>query len=268
MTVANLAPIPELYVSYDSAAKLKREAAALPSWDLTARQLCDLELLMNGGFHPLTGFLGQADYESVRDTMRTKDGALWPMPVTLDVSEKFAEGVTEGQDIALRDAEGVILAILSISDIWTPDRAAEAHAVFGTTDIAHPAVNYLMHKSNPVYIGGAVTGIQAPVQYDYRGRRDTPNELRAYFRKMGWRRVVAFQTRNPLHRAHQEAPILFPQRLVQAQGDHRAGPLTEASFGDHASQRDGPDHRQKSTKNARSRSTMRPPCMNRASSSL
>jgi len=204
MTVANLAPIPELYVSYDSAAKLKREAAALPSWDLTARQLCDLELLMNGGFHPLTGFLGQADYESVRDTMRTKDGALWPMPVTLDVSEKFAENVTEGQDIALRDAEGVILAILSISDIWTPDRAAEAHAVFGTTDIAHPAVNYLMHKSNPVYIGGAVTGIQAPVHYDYRGRRDTPNELRAYFRKMGWRRVVAFQTRNPLHRAHQE----------------------------------------------------------------
>ena len=204
MTAANLAPIPELYVSYDSAAKLKREAANLPSWDLSQRQVCDLELLMNGGFQPLTGFLGQADYESVRDTMRTASGALWPMPITLDVTEKFAESIAVGQDIALRDAEGVILATLSISDIWTPDREAEAQAVFGTTDLKHPAVNFLLNKSNPVYIGGAITGIQAPVHYDFRGSRNTPNELRAYFRKMGWRRIVAFQTRNPLHRAHQE----------------------------------------------------------------
>ena len=108
-----LAPIPELYVSYDSAQKLKLEAADLPSWDLTPRQVCDLELLMNGGFAPLKGFLGREDYDSVVDKMRLADGTLWPMPITLDVSEAFAEGIEEGQDIALRDAEGVILAILS-----------------------------------------------------------------------------------------------------------------------------------------------------------
>jgi sulfate adenylyltransferase len=202
--VSNTNPIPELYVSAESAAKLKFHAANLPSWDLTARQVCDLELLMNGGFNPLTGFLGKDDYDSVVETMRLTTGALWPMPVTLDVSEKFAATIETGQDIALRDAEGVILAILSVSDKWTPDKSREAEKVFGADDKAHPAVNYLHHVAGPVYLGGAITGIQQPVHYDYRSRRDTPNELRAFFRKMGWRRIVAFQTRNPLHRAHQE----------------------------------------------------------------
>ncbi len=204
MTAQNTMPIPELFVSYDSAEKLKHEAGDLPSWDLSPRQICDLELLMNGGFNPLKGFLGQADYDSVVETMRLSDGALWPMPITLDVSQKFADGIEPGQDIALRDQEGVILAILSVSDKWIPDKAREAEKVFGSDDPAHPAVNYLHNHAGPVYLGGPVTGIQQPVHYDYRGRRDTPNELRAMFRKLGWRRVVAFQTRNPLHRAHQE----------------------------------------------------------------
>ena len=200
----DLVPIPELYVSYTSAEKLKTEAAELPSWDLTQRQICDLELLMNGGFRPLKGFLSEADYNSVLDTMRLTDGMLWPMPVNLDVSEAFASGIEPGQDIALRDQEGVILAILNVTDKWSPDKSREAEKVFGADDIAHPAVNYLHHTAGSVYLGGPVIGIQAPVHYDYRARRNTPNELRAYFRKMGWRRVVAFQTRNPLHRAHQE----------------------------------------------------------------
>ncbi|HIP21990.1 MAG TPA: sulfate adenylyltransferase, partial [Rhodobacteraceae bacterium] len=200
----NLTPIPELFVSHDSAEKLKLEAAELPSWDLTARQVCDLELLMNGGFNPLKGFMSEADYNGVVDNMRLADGALWPMPITLDVSEKFAESIALEQDIALRDEEGVILAILSVTDRWTPDKAREAAKVFGADDLAHPAVNYLHNQAGKVYLGGPVIGIQAPVHYDYRRRRDTPNELRAYFRKMGWRKVVAFQTRNPLHRAHQE----------------------------------------------------------------
>ena len=198
------APIPELYVSWESAQKLKAEAADLPSWDLTQRQVCDIELLMNGGFHPLKGFMGQADYENVVEDMRLADGTLWPMPVTLDVSEKFAERVEPGEDIALRDAEGVILATLSVTDKWTPDKSREAENVFGADDKAHPAVRYLHDVAGPVYLGGTITGIQPPVHYDFRARRDTPNELRARFRKLGWRRVVAFQTRNPLHRAHQE----------------------------------------------------------------
>ncbi len=204
MTSTNLTPIPELYVSYDSAQKLKLDAADLISWDMTPRQICDLELLMNGGFNPLKGFLGKEDYEGVVENMRLADGTLWPMPITLDVSEKFAESVEEGQDIALRDQEGVILAMLSVTSKYTPNKAREAEKVFGADDLAHPAVNYLHNTAGNVYLGGAITGIQPPVHYDFRARRDTPNELRAYFRKLGWRRVVAFQTRNPLHRAHQE----------------------------------------------------------------
>ena len=202
--LSNTAPIRELYVSPDSALRLKQEAGDLPSWDLSPRQICDVELMLNGGFAPLDGFLRQADYESVVAKMRLGDGRLWPMPITLDVSEDFADRVTPGQEIALRDPEGVVLAILSVDDIWRPDKAAEAEAVFGADDPAHPAVRYLREVAGPVYLGGALTGLTPPVHYDFRAHRHTPNELRALFRKWGWRRVVAFQTRNPLHRAHEE----------------------------------------------------------------
>ncbi len=204
MALSNLVPIPELYVSYDSALKLKAEAGNLPSWDLTQRQICDLELLMNGGFYPLKGFLGEADTNGVVENMRLADGTLWPMPINLDVSQAFADKVEPGQDIALRDAEGVILAILSVTDKWLPNKPREAEMVYGADDLAHPAVNYLHNQAGAVYLGGPITGIQQPVHYDFKARRDTPNELRAYFRKVGWRKIVAFQTRNPLHRAHQE----------------------------------------------------------------
>ena len=116
--LANLAPIPELYVSYDSAQKLKVEAASLTSHDLSPRQICDLELLMNGGFNPLKGFLTEADYNGVVENMRLTTGELWPMPITLDVSEAFADTVELGQDIALRDLEGVILATMTVTDKW------------------------------------------------------------------------------------------------------------------------------------------------------
>ncbi len=200
----NLAPIPELYVSHESALKLKDAAGELASHDLTPRQICDLELLMNGGFNPLKGFLSQADYDGVVKDMRLADGTLWPMPINLDVTEKFAAMVEVGQDIALRDQEGVILATMTVTDKWKPNKSVEAKGVYGADDSAHPAVNYLHNTAGPVYLGGPITGIQQPVHYDFRARRDTPNELRAYFRKVGWRKVVAFQTRNPLHRAHQE----------------------------------------------------------------
>ncbi|MDP2740481.1 MAG: adenylyltransferase, partial [Pseudorhodobacter sp.] len=160
MSLVTHAPIPELYVSHESAEKLKHEAGNLPSWDLTPRQICDLELLMNGGFFPLKGFLSEADYTGVVENMRLADGTLWPMPITLDVSEAFAATVEPGQDIALRDPEGVILAILSVSDKWLPNKPREAEKVFGADDLAHPAVNYLHHVAGPVYLGGPITGIQ------------------------------------------------------------------------------------------------------------
>ncbi len=202
--LSTLAPIQELYVSYDSAQKLKVDAGELKSHDLTPRQICDLELLMNGGFNPLKGFLSEADYDGVVNDLRLSDGTLWPMPINLDVSESFAEGLKIGEDIALRDQEGVILATMTVTDRWEPNKALEAEKVFGADDLAHPAVNYLHNAAGKIYLGGPITGLQQPVHYDFRGRRDTPNELRAYFRKLGWRRIVAFQTRNPLHRAHQE----------------------------------------------------------------
>ncbi len=204
MTPSNHTPISELFVTADIAEKLKHAAGALPSWDMTPRQVCDLELLMNGGFYPLTGFHSQADYTGVVENMRLADGTLWPIPITLDVTEKFAEGIAPGAEIALRDAEGVILAIMTVSDKYVPNKSREAEKVFGADDLAHPAVNYLHNTAGAVYLGGPVRGLQAPMHYDFRSRRDTPNELRAYFKKVGWAKVVAFQTRNPLHRAHQE----------------------------------------------------------------
>ena len=204
MTAENLLPVPELYAPFDTADAMKMEAAELVSWDLTPRQTCDLELLMNGGFYPLTGFLGEKDYDNVVENMRLADGTLWPMPINLDVPAEFAEKLKVGQKIALRDLEGVILATLDLSDIYTPNKSVEAEKVFGADDVAHPAVNYLHNTAGDVYLGGKITGIQPVVHYDFRARRDSPNEMRSFFRKMGWRRVVAFQTRNPLHRAHQE----------------------------------------------------------------
>ena len=188
----------------DQVAKLKQQTVDIPSWDLTERQVCDIELLMNGGFSPLTGFMNQADYNSVLADMRLADGTLWPMPITLDVKTEIAESLKNGDKLALRDIEGVVLAILTVGDIWKVDKQAESLAVYGTTDEKHPAVSYLNHRTHDYYVGGALQGLQLPVHYDYLKHRHTPEELRAKFKRLTWNKVVAFQTRNPMHRAHQE----------------------------------------------------------------
>jgi len=195
------------------AAELKEASRDWPSWDLTPRQICDLELIVNGGFSPLRGFLDRADYDRVCSEMRLADGVLWPMPITLDVTEDFAAGLESGSRVALRDEEGVMLAVLTVGDVWTPDRAAEAQAVFGTSDPQHPGVDYVLNRSNPVYVGGSVEGLQSPSHYDYRELRHTPAELRAEISKLGWTKVVAFQTRNPMHRAHQELTLRAAKEL-------------------------------------------------------
>lgn len=185
-------------------ATLKAEATTLASWDLSARQLCDLELLLNGGFSPLKGFMCRPDYEAVLNNMRLADDTLWPVPVTLDVGEDFAAKLKVGDSIALRDPEGLVLAILDIEDLWTADRAEEARKVFGSDDDTHPAVRFLLHESKPVYLGGTLRGLQLPHHYDCGHLRHTPQQMRDYFERMGWNKIVAFQTRNPMHRAHQE----------------------------------------------------------------
>ena len=189
----------------ERSAELKTQSREWPSWDLTARQLCDLELLMSGGFSPLKGFMTKADYEGVCHNMRLTNGVLWPMPITLDVKEEFAKTLTAGSSkIALRDPEGVMLAVLHVEEVWQPDRKAEAEAVFKTTSKLHPGADYLLNKSNPWYVGGRLEGIQLPSHYDFRSLRLSPPEVRSEFARLGWRRVVAFQTRNPMHRAHVE----------------------------------------------------------------
>lgn len=195
----------QLQVTPDRALELKAHSREWPSWDLTARQLCDLELLLSGGFSPLTGFMNRADYEGVCHNMRLANGTLWPMPITLDVSEEFAKKLTAGSSkIALRDPEGVMLAVLHVEDVWQADRKAEAQAVFGSTSSTHPGADYAINKSHPWYVGGKVEGLQSPSHYDFRSLRFTPAELRAEFTRLGWTRIVAFQTRNPMHRAHVE----------------------------------------------------------------
>jgi sulfate adenylyltransferase len=193
-----------LYLDTEAAEQEKVRAKDLASWDLTPRQLCDIDLLLNGAFSPLEGFLNRADYESVRDNMRLTSGVLWPMPITLDVSEAFADGLEPGQAIALRDPEGVLVATLEIEDVWAPDKTREAEQVFGTTDDTHPAVNVLFNQAGSHYVGGKLRGVEAPTYYDFKSLRESPAEVRAKFEKLGWRKIVAFQTRNPLHRAHQE----------------------------------------------------------------
>ncbi len=194
----------DLTVSEDRAGELKELSRDQPSWDLTPRQVCDLELLMNGGFSPLRGFLTRADYEGVCDGMRLADGTLWPMPIMLDVTEELAEQLEPGRPLALRDPEGVMLAVLHVEDVWEADRQAEAEKVFGSIDPEHPGVAYLLRKTNACYVGGSVEGVEPPSHYDYRMVRLAPRRLRERFAQLGWRRVVAFQTRNPMHRAHYE----------------------------------------------------------------
>ena len=187
--------------------ELQAESRDWPSWDLTARQLCDLELLLTGGFSPLRGFMSRDDYESTCSRMRLANGTLWPIPIVLDVPDEFARTIDPGSVVALRDPEGVMLAALHVEEIWKPDREAEAKAVYGTTSMSHPGVAYLLKQTHSWYLGGHLEGTRPPAHYDFRTLRATPSELRAEFIRMGWRKVVAFQTRNPMHRAHQELTL-------------------------------------------------------------
>ena len=194
----------DLYLKETAAEQEQQLAGDYPAWGLSVRQLCDLDLLTNGAFSPLQGFHAQAEYDSVCADMRLPGGLLWPIPICLDVSEAFAATLSTGQRIALRDPEGVLLACMDVEDIFHADKTREAEQVFGTSDDSHPGVAYLMHTAGPVYLGGRVHGIEPQTHYDFKLLRDTPSELRGRFRKLGWRRIVAFHTSEPLHREQQE----------------------------------------------------------------
>jgi len=201
-----------LLVDEARAQELKLASLELTSVTLSQRQLCDLELLMCGAFTPLEGFMDEQAYEQVLAHSRLPDGSVWPIPVTLDVTQQLADNLGVGHRLALRDSEGFMLAVLTVSDIWTPDRDREAECVYATRDTAHPGVAYLKEQVQPVYIGGKVEGIELPTHYDYEDLRHTPEDLRHLFHKLGWRRVVGFHTTRPMHRLAREITLTAAKR--------------------------------------------------------
>ncbi len=204
----------DLLVPPERAAELRALAVTAPSWTLSPSELCDLELLLSGAFAPLSGFQGRADVEAVCASMRLSDGRLWPIPVTLDVDEALARTLAPERPLALRDAEGAILAVLRVRDVWPIDRQAEAEAVYGTADPSHPGVAAMLALSGTWSVGGPVEGLARPRHDDFRALRLTPAETRARIAAAGWPRTVAFQTRNPMHRAH----VALTVRAAQSVG--------------------------------------------------
>jgi len=196
-----------LVVEESRAEALKSTTGNALSVTLNERQTCDLELLMNGGFSPLRGFMDRATYESVVDDMHLTDGTLWSIPVTLDVPDKLAEKIEPGQQLALRDTEGFMLAVLQVTDKWQPDRLYEAEQVYGTTSTDHPGVRYLLERTHATCIGGSIEGVQLPIHFDFETLRDTPEELRHLFVKLGWQNAVGFHTCKPMHRLHREITL-------------------------------------------------------------
>ncbi len=180
------------------ASQLRAESRDWPSWDLTAGQLCDVELLVNGGFSPLSGFLGGDDYDSVRRSGRLVGGALWPVPIVLQVSEQLAGSLSEGMSVALRDPEGTMVAALQITDCWSPD-------------------------AGTFCLGGPVEGVAPPTHYDFQALRMTPAEVRAQLVGIGWRKVAAYQPAGVMHRAEVDATAAACRQhganlLIQAPG--------------------------------------------------
>jgi sulfate adenylyltransferase len=177
-------------------------AQSLPQVTLNSVAQSDLELIGNGAFSPLTGFQGSADYRSVVEDMRLTSGLPWSIPVTLAVDSDVAAPLVEGHEVALVDESGRILGILELAEKFGYDKEHEAQQVFLTTEDAHPGVARI-HAAGDVYLGGDVTVLDGPVDPPFADVRRTPAETRALFEERGWKRIVGFQTRNPIHRAHE-----------------------------------------------------------------
>ena len=189
-----------LLVDDQRAAILKELSFSLPDITLNERQLCDLELLAVGAYSPLKGFMCRSEYESVLDRMRLQSGLVFPLPVCLDISQIQAKSLETGQSVTLRDHEGFLLAVMHIEDMWPLDRDKEAEMVYATRNRQHPGVNYLYHLAGDVCIGGRLEVLSLPLHFDFKQLRLTPRETRALFTKLGWKRVVGFQTRSPIQR--------------------------------------------------------------------
>ena len=193
----------DLLVPREQRDRARTEADHLPKLVVSERELSDLEMLAVGALSPLTGFVGEADYLSVLDTMHLSNGLAWSIPVTLSLTDEDVKRIGAGTSVALLSAEGAPpLAIVDVAEVFKRDREKEALAVFGTEDLEHPGVRAL-HDAGDFCLAGEVRALALPGHDDFVRYRLTPAQTRAEFADRGWRTVVGFQTRNPIHRAHE-----------------------------------------------------------------
>jgi len=191
----------ELYLPQDRVAVEKTAAHDYPSWDLTPRQLIEVELLLSGALSPLDGYMGRKDFEAVHESMQLTNGGFWPLPLSLTVDESFGKEINPGDTIALRDAMGVLISTMTVSDIWQHKKAYETDKLFPDTTAGYTTAEL----EQKYYLGGQLKGIEPPGHYDFNQYRYTPAALRALFQKQGWSRVVAYQTTDQMHRAHMDS---------------------------------------------------------------
>ena len=182
--------------------KLELKACGLEQITINSREISDLEMIATGGLSPLEGFMNKQDYASVVDLMRLKNGLPWTIPITLSVARKDADRFKEGSDVALINEQETLLGILHLEEKFGFDKEHEAQQVLRTTDEKHPGVQYLKSIGD-VYLGGRISLINRPAHAEFLNYRLDPRETRALFKQKGWKRIVAFQTRNPIHRAHE-----------------------------------------------------------------
>ena len=176
----------------------------ISSLTLSLKQQCDLEMILNGAFSPLLTFNNQQDYEEILLNNKLLNGVIWPIPIVLDVPNDFLKALDKNEHISLRNAEGFLLAILRVKELWSPNKKDEANSIFKTIDENHPGVDYLFNHTNSNYISGELIPIQSNKYFDFTHLRKSPQEVRDLFRSKRWQDVIAFQTRNPMHRAHFE----------------------------------------------------------------
>lgn len=192
------------HLSADELSEYSELSNKTASLTLSLKQQCDLEMISNGAFSPLSTFNNQKDYEEILLNNKLSNGLVWPIPIVLDVPDQFLKSLDKNEYISLRNTEGFLLAILKVKEFWAPNKKEEANLVFKSNDPNHPGVDYLFNHTNNNYISGELVPIQENKYFDFTHLRKSPQEVRDFFRLNNWKDVIAFQTRNPMHRAHYE----------------------------------------------------------------
>jgi sulfate adenylyltransferase len=206
-----------LILRFDEIDNIREKALSYNFIQLKGRQLCDLELILNGAFYPIKGYMTREDYESVVERMRLADGKLWPIPICLDVSDEIARSIEPGEKLILRDEEGFMLALLIVKDIWKPDKRREAICIYGTDDPErHPGVKALFEDFGLWYVGGHIELIAHPQHYDFMELRIGPSEMRERFLQNGWKKVIGFHTEEYIHRPQREMILRAAMDIEEA----------------------------------------------------